>query len=101
MLHFPFVSSGTLNAFPQIGTSSALAGPSDDTDLSESFVAIFKNDICHRCQFNTRANGLSAVAEYIEQFYNSRRTHATPGCRTPAQASTTTIAKLRQQPDNH
>jgi transposase InsO family protein len=42
----------------------------------------------YRQAFPDRAAARSAVADYIEIFYNRRRLHSTLGYRTPAEALT-------------
>jgi putative transposase len=45
-------------------------------NAAESFFAALKNEMYHRERFDTRARARSAVAEYIEIYYNRRRLHS-------------------------
>ncbi len=59
-----------------------------DNAAAESFFAALKNEMYYRQSFPDRARARSAVADYIEVFYNRRRLHSTLGYRTPAEALT-------------
>lgn len=55
-----------------------------DNALAESFFASLKNELVYRTVFPTRKKARSAIAEYIEVFYNRQRLHSSLGYRTPA-----------------
>jgi putative transposase len=55
-----------------------------DNALAESFFALLKNELVYRTSFPTRKRARSAIAEYIEVFYNRPRLHSAVGYRTPA-----------------
>jgi len=57
-----------------------------DNAAAESFFASLKKELVYRTAFPTPAHARSAVAEYIEVFYNRQRLHSSLGYRTPAQA---------------
>jgi putative transposase len=55
-----------------------------DNAMAESFFATLKNELVYRTVFPTRRKARSAIAEYIEVFYNRQRLHSSLGYRTPA-----------------
>jgi putative transposase len=58
-----------------------------DNALAESFFAALKNELVYRTVFATRDQARSAIAEYIEVFYNRIRLHSSLGYRTPAEVA--------------
>ena len=56
-----------------------------DNAAAESFFASLKKELVHRTAFPTPAKARTAVAEYVEVFYNRQRLHSSLGYRTPAQ----------------
>ena len=71
-----------------IATSVGRTGVCWDNAAAESFFGTLKNEMYFRQAFPTRAAARSAVADYIEVFYNRLRLHSTLGYRTPAEALT-------------
>jgi transposase InsO family protein len=71
-----------------IATSVGRTGVCWDNAAAESFFGTLKNEMYYRQAFPTRAAARSAVADYIEIFYNRRRLHSTLGYRTPAEVLT-------------
>ena len=59
-----------------------------DNALAESFFGALKNELVHRCVFTTRERARTAIAEYIEVFYNRQRLHSTLGYKTPHEVMT-------------
>jgi putative transposase len=59
----------------RVRTSVGRTGVCWDNAVAESFFASLKNEMYHREPFPTRARARFAVADYIEQFYNSHRSH--------------------------
>ncbi len=55
-----------------------------DNALAESFFGSLKNELVYRTAFPTRRKARSAIAEYIEVFYNRQRLHSGLGYKTPA-----------------
>ena len=47
-----------------------------DNAVAESFWHTLKNELIHRCHFQTRDEAKRAIFEYIEVFYNRTRRHA-------------------------
>jgi putative transposase len=65
---------------PSMGrTGSAL-----DNAMAESFVSTLKAEVVSRMEFPTRQAAKTAIFEYLETFYNTRRLHSTLGYRSPA-----------------
>jgi len=56
-----------------------------DNALAESFFGALKTECIHRFSFPTRRHARTAIANYIETFYNRRRIHSRLGYRTPWQ----------------
>jgi transposase InsO family protein len=71
-----------------VRTSLGRTGVCWDNAVAETFFAALKNDLYHRHTWPTHTHARTAVAEYIEVFYNRRRLHSTLGYRTPHQALT-------------
>ncbi len=65
---------------PSMGrTGSAL-----DNAMAESFVSTLKAELVSRLEFPTRQAAKTAIFEYVETFYNTRRLHSSVGYRSPA-----------------
>ncbi len=54
-----------------------------DNAMAESFFGVLKNELIYRHVFPTRERARSAIAEYIEVFYNRQRLHSGLGYKTP------------------
>jgi transposase InsO family protein len=54
-----------------------------DNAAAESFWHTIKNELIHRCQFQTRDEARRAIFDYIEVFYNRIRQHTTIGNLSP------------------
>ena len=55
-----------------------------DNAVVESFFHTLKTEIADRCYWLTRRAAITAVADYIEAFYNRTRLHSTLGYLSPA-----------------
>lgn len=65
---------------PSMGrTGSAL-----DNAMAESFVSTLKAELVSRLEFPTRQAARTAIFEYLETFYNTRRLHSSLGYVSPA-----------------
>ena len=65
---------------PSMGrTGSAL-----DNAMAESFVSTLKTELVSRLEFPSRQAARTAIFEYLETFYNTRRLHSSLGYRSPA-----------------
>ena len=64
---------------PSMGrTGSAL-----DNAIAESFVSTLKAELVSRLEFPSRQATKTAIFEYLETFYNTRRLHSSLGYRNP------------------
>jgi transposase InsO family protein len=54
-----------------------------DNAVAESFWHTLKNELIHRCHFQTRDEAQRAIFEYIEVFYNRTRRHTSIGNLSP------------------
>ena len=71
---------GEVGITPSMGrTGSAL-----DNAMAESFVSTLKAELVSRMAFPSRQAAKSAIFEYLETFYNTRRLHSALGYRSPA-----------------
>lgn len=65
---------------PSMGrTGSAL-----DNAMAESFISTLKAELVSRMKFPTRQAARTAIFEYLEIFYNTRRLHSALGYMSPA-----------------
>lgn len=56
-----------------------------DNAVAESFFSTIKTELLDRSPWPTRAKARTAIAEWIEVFYNTQRRHSSLGYRTPAE----------------
>jgi transposase InsO family protein len=68
-----------LGILPSLGRT----GICDDNAMAESFNAALKNELVYRTAFPTQQHARTAIARYIELFYNRKRIHSGLGYRTP------------------
>jgi hypothetical protein len=55
-----------------------------DNAPMESFFASLKKELTHHEDYQTRAEAMASIFEYIEVFYNQRRRHTSLGYVCPA-----------------
>lgn len=65
--------------------SMGRVGTAYDNALAESFVATLKTELLYRSSWPTRQVVKTAIFEYIEGFYNTRRRHSALGHLSPAE----------------
>jgi putative transposase len=65
--------------------SMGRVGSAYDNALAESFVATLKTELLYRSSWPTRQVVKTAIFEYIEGFYNTRRRHSALGHLSPAE----------------
>jgi len=65
--------------------SMGWVGSAYDNALAESFVATLKTELLYRSSWPTRQVVRTAIFEYIEGFYNTRRRHSALGHLSPAE----------------
>jgi putative transposase len=56
-----------------------------DNSMAKSFVSTLKRELIHRHSWSTRQTARTAVFEYIEGFYNTRRRHSALGHLSPSE----------------
>ncbi len=57
----------------------------DNALVAESFIATLKTELLYRASWPTRQTVRTAIFEYIESFYNTRRRHSSLGHLSPAE----------------
>ena len=69
----------------EIGITSSMGrtGSALDNAMAESFVSTLKAELVSRIKFPSRQAAKSAIFEYLEAFYNTRRLHSSLGYRSP------------------
>ena len=67
-----------------ITPSMGRTGTALDNAMAESFVSTLKAELVSRLTFPTRQAARTAIFEYLETFYNTRRLHSSLGYRSPA-----------------
>ncbi len=55
-----------------------------DNSMAESFVSTLKRELIHRHSWPNRQTARTAIFEYIEGFYNTRRRHSALGHLSPS-----------------
>ncbi|MEW2418914.1 IS3 family transposase [Streptomyces sp. NPDC046866] len=84
----------TSHAFARLAASLGIrlsvgrTGVCWDNALAESFFATLKNELVTRHTWHTHAAAKTAIFEYIEGWYNSRRLHSSLGYQSPVQYET-------------
>ena len=54
-----------------------------DNAVAESFFHTLKVELIHRMKFRTREEAKRKIFEYVEMYYNTKRTHSTLGYLSP------------------
>lgn len=67
-----------------ITPSMGRTGTALDNAMAESFVSTLKAELVSGMKFPSRQAARSAIFEYLEAFYNTRRLHSALGYRSPA-----------------
>jgi putative transposase len=76
---------------PSIGrTRSAL-----DNAMAESFVSTLKTELVSRLKFPSRQAARTAIFDYLEAFYNTRRLHSALGYKSPLDFEEDTMEEVR------
>lgn len=71
-----------LDQFGMVASMSRRGNCYDNAPI-ESFWGLLKNELVHHRQFNTRAEAIQAITEYIEIFYKRQRKQARLGYLSP------------------
>jgi putative transposase len=64
--------------------SMGRTGTALDNAMAESFVSTLKAELVSNLKFPSRQAAKTAIFEYLETFYNTRRLHSSLGYRSPA-----------------
>jgi transposase InsO family protein len=64
---------------------TVVVSPPTPKAVVESFFATLKTELAHDARWPSRSSAHRALAEYIDDWYNERRRHASLGNKTPAQ----------------
>lgn len=67
-----------------IKPSMGRTGTALDNAMAESFVSTLKAELVSNLEFPTRQAAKTAIFDYLETFYNTRRLHSSLGYRSPA-----------------
>ncbi len=67
-----------------ITPSMGRTGTALDNAMAESFVSTLKAELVSRLEFPSRQAAKTAIFEYLETFYNTRRLHSALGYMSPA-----------------
>jgi putative transposase len=67
-----------------ITPSMGRTGAALDNAMAESFVSTLKAELVSGMRFPTKQAARTAIFEYLETFYNTRRLHSSLGYRSPA-----------------
>lgn len=73
--------------------SMGRVGSAYDNALAESFVATLKTELIYQASWPTRQAARTAIFEYIEGFYNTRRRHSSLGHLSPAEFEEVKLTK--------
>ena len=79
-----------------IVTSTGSAGDCYDNAMAESLFATLECELLDRRSFQTRAEARMAIFEYLESWYNTRRSHSALGYLSPNEFERRTAATARQ-----
>jgi putative transposase len=82
-----YASSDYRNALEHAGITCSMSrkGNCWDNAVAESFFGTLKTEFVHPRIFTTRESAKTAIAEWIEAFYNRKRLHSTIGYVSPVQ----------------
>jgi putative transposase len=75
--------------------SMGRTGTALDNAMAESFVSTLKAEMVSRLKFPSRQAAKTAIFEYLETFYNTRRLHSALGYRSPADFEEDRIEEMR------
>ena len=74
--------------------SMGRVGSAYDNALAESFVATLKTELIYQASWPTRQAARTAIFEYVEGFYNTRRRHSSLGHLSPAEFEEVKLTKI-------
>jgi putative transposase len=77
----------------EAGLLSSMGSVADayDNSMAESFVSTLKRELIHRHSWPSRQTARTAIFEYVEGFYNTRRRHSALGHLSPSEYEEVTM----------
>lgn len=78
-----------------INPSMGRTGSALDNAMAESFVSTLKAELVSKLEFPSRQAAKTAIFEYLETFYNTRRLHSSLGYMSPADFEEDRIGEAR------
>ncbi len=78
-----------------IKPSMGRTGTALDNAMAESFVSTLKAELVSTLEFPTRQAAKTAIFEYLETFYNTRRLHSSLSYRSTANFEEDTMEEAR------
>ena len=75
--------------------SMGRVGSAYDNALAESFIATLKCELLYRSSWPTRQTVRTAIFEYIEGFYNTRRRHSALGHLSPTEHEEVRLGEIK------
>jgi putative transposase len=78
-----------------IAPSMGRTGTALDNAMAESFVSTLKAELVSTVEFPSRRAAKTAIFEYLEGFYNTRRLHSSLDYRSPADFEEDRIGEIR------
>lgn len=81
----PYASGDYRSALDQLGIVASMSRKGDcwDNAVAESFFATIKGEMIDHEDFQTRAEAIAAIADYIDGFYNVTRMHSSIDYMSP------------------
>ena len=75
------------NRLKEAGLLPSMGSVADayDNSMAESFVSTLKRELIHRHSWRNRQTARTAIFEYVEGFYNTRRRHSALGHLSPSE----------------
>lgn len=82
-----YASAEYRQALERLGAVVSMSRKGDcwDNAVAESFFATIKGELLEHEEYETRSAAASAIADYIENFYNVRRLHSSIGYVSPVE----------------
>jgi transposase InsO family protein len=80
-----YASSDYRDALDELGALKSMSRKGDcwDNSVAESFFATIKGEMIDHVNYETRAEAIAAIADYIDGFYNVTRLHSAIGYLSP------------------
>ena len=91
----PYASADYRAALNALGIVASMSRKGDcwDNAVAESFFATIKGEMIEHEDFQTRAEAIAAIADYIDGFYNVQRMHSSIGYVSPIEFELNLISR--------